>query len=402
MADPLRIGIIGCGNVGAGVVRIVMEKAELLAARAGRPIELAGIAVRDAKKSRPDWVPSRLVGDDGFALIRDPNIDAVLELVGGVELPRKMILEALERGKDVVTANKALLAEHGSEIFTAARRAGRSVGFEAAVAGGIPIVAALHQSLAGNQVTSIQAILNGTSNFILTAMAERGAGYAEALAEAQKLGYAEADPTLDVDGTDAAHKLAILAQIAYGVSPRLDQIDRQGIDGIDLMDLKFAAELGYSVKLLAEAWLDAGRVAIHVAPVLIREADLLGRVRGAFNAVQVTGDAVGETVFQGPGAGMMPTASAVVADVIDLASGRAALTAKAAPLWAGNDHRGFTLRPPEDVPTRFYLRIMVKDEAGRLAGVTGVLARHGISISSMIQHEPSGRSRRARSSRSSL
>ena len=292
-------------------------------------------------------------------------------------------------------------------MFEAARQAGRTVCFEAAVAGGVPVIRALGESLAANQVTAIQAILNGTSNFILTAMAERGMSYAAALAEAQRLGYAEADPTLDVDGSDAAHKLAILAQISFGVTAKPHEIARQGIDTIDALDIRFANELGYTIKLLAEAWtgghshstngakLSRGgaadatgtpTVALHVAPVLLRHTDLLAQVRGAYNAVLVYGDIVGETLYQGPGAGQMPTASSVVADLIDLGVGRAQRTFAAAKLWS-REGRGFTVEPPERVRSRFYLRLQVTDKPGVLADITRILADEEISISSLVQHE---------------
>jgi homoserine dehydrogenase len=258
--------------------------------------------------------------------------------------------------------------------------------FEASVAGGIPIIRALAESLAANQVSAIQGILNGTSNFILTAMADRGMSYADALAEAQRLGYAEADPTLDVDGSDAAHKLAILAQIAFGVTVPVAQIERSGIAGLHAMDLRFAQELGYTIKLLAEAWLDGKEVALHVAPVLLRRTDMLAQVRDAFNAVQVVGDAAGEVMFQGAGAGALPTASSVVADVIDLAVGRAQRTFQVMKLWAPHE-RGYRMRPSAGVRSRFFLRVLVQDKPGMLANVAGVLAAQGISIASVIQHE---------------
>jgi homoserine dehydrogenase len=322
-----------------------------------------------------------------------------------------VVLDALAAGKHVVTANKALLADAGNEIFEAARKAERTVCFEAAVAGGVPIIRALGESLAANQVTAIQGILNGTSNFILTAMAERGLSYSGALAEAQKLGYAEADPTLDVDGSDAAHKLAVLAQIAFGVAARPHEIERHGINRLDAMDIRFADELGYTIKLLAEAWTNQparsadeprngergtrnespssvpnSTVALHVAPVLLRHTDLLAQVRGAYNAILVRGDVVGETLFQGPGAGQMPTASSVLADLIDLAVGRAQRTFAAAQLWS-KISKGFTIEPTERVRSRFYLRLLVADKPGVLADVTRILADQHISISSVVQHE---------------
>jgi homoserine dehydrogenase len=342
--------------------------------------------VRDPHKPRPVELPRTIVTTDPASAVANPAVDVVVELVGGTDVAKRIVLDALAAGKHVVTANKALLAESGPLIFDAAREAGRAVCFEAAVAGGVPIIRALAESLAANQVTAIQGILNGTSNFILTRMAEDAMTYAAALAEAQRLGYAEADPTLDVDGSDAAHKLAILAQIAFGVTPKPAEIERHGIAGLDAMDIRFADELGYTIKLLAEAWADNDRVALHVAPVLLRHTDMLAQVRGAFNAVQVVGDVVGETLYQGPGAGMMPTASSVVADLIDLGVGRAQRTFAAAKLW-NREGRGFTVEPSERVRSRFYLRLLVRDEPGTLADICRALANEGISISSVIQHE---------------
>jgi homoserine dehydrogenase len=296
------------------------------------------------------------------------------------------VLRLLAAGKDVVTANKALLATHGVEVFDAARRYGRAIAFEASVAGGVPIIAALTQSLAANQILALQGILNGTSNFILTGMTEQGLGYAAALAEAQRQGYAEADPTLDVDGTDAAHKLAILAQIAFGMAVPLSAIERRGIKDIEPIDIRFAGELGYTIKLLAETWLHEQQLALHVSPVLLRHHTPLAQVRGAYNAIHVVGDAVGDTLFYGKGAGQMPTASAVTADLIDLAIGRTQRTFQTLRLWSSN---GATrrLRPTATVRSRFYLRLMVEDRPGVLAEVASVLAQEHISIASVIQHE---------------
>lgn len=386
MSEPLGIAILGCGTVGAGVAKLLLERGDRLAQRAGRPLALRAVVVRDLHKERPVQVPAGLVTTDPNVALQDPAVQVVVELVGGTTTAKTLVLNALAAGKHVVTANKALLAHHGAELFDAARAANRAIAFEAAVAGGVPIIRALAESLAANQVTALQGILNGTSNFILTSMAERGDSYAQALAEAQRLGYAEADPTLDVDGSDAAHKLAVLAQIAFGVQARPDQIEKHGIDTIDPLDVRFADELGYTIKLLAEAWLTGTQVALHVAPVLLRHTDMLAQVRGAFNAVQVVGDAVGETLFQGPGAGMMPTASAVVSDLIDFAVGRAQRTFAAAKLWSA-EGRGFTVEPSEKVRSRFYLRALVLDRPGVLADVCRVLADQSISISSVIQHE---------------
>jgi homoserine dehydrogenase len=317
-------------------------------------------------------------------VLEDPAVHVVVELVGGTGWAKEAVQAALTAGKHVVTANKALLAEYGLEIYESARAAGRAVAFEAAVAGGIPIIAALSECLAANQIVSLQGILNGTSNFILTSMSESGRSYSAALAEAQRRGYAEADPTLDVDGSDAAHKLAILAQLAFGTAVPMSAISRRGVAEIHEMDIRFAAELGHTIKLLAEAWLSSGLLALQVAPVLMRRTLPLAQVRGSFNAIQVFGDVVGETLFYGPGAGAMPTASSVLADIIDLAVGRAQRTFETLKLWA---LKSAPIRPSDSVRSRFYMRLLVEDRPGVLADITRALADEQISISSVIQHE---------------
>jgi homoserine dehydrogenase len=390
--EPLGIGMIGCGTVGVGVARLLLEQPERLAARAGRSLALRRVVVRDPAKLRAVAVPRELLTTDLRQLLEDRSIEVAVELVGGVEWARRAVLELLAAGKHVVTANKALLAQHGAEVFEAARQYGRTVAFEASVAGGIPIIAALAQSLSANQILSLQGILNGTCNYILTAMSEEGRSYADALAEAQRRGYAEADPSLDVDGTDAAHKLAILAQIAFGVAVPADGVEHRGIAGLHQMDIRYAHELGHTIKLLAEAWLDAKpqhdqkQLALHVSPVLLRHQTPLAQVRGAYNAIHVVGDAVGDTLYYGQGAGQMPTASAVVADIIDLAVGRAQQTFRTLRLWSGNGG-GVVLRPSATVRSRFYLRVLVRDRPGVLALIARELARQEISISSVIQHE---------------
>jgi homoserine dehydrogenase len=384
--DSYGIALLGCGTVGGGVAKLLLEQPQRLTARAGKKLALRRVVVRDPNKARAVPLPRDVVTTDLKQVLSDPGVHVVAELAGGVDWARKAVLEALAAGKDVVTANKALLARYGAEVFDAARKQGRAIAFEAAVAGGIPIIAALTQGLAANQIQSVQGILNGTSNFILTAMTETGEDYATALAEAQKLGYAEADPTLDVDGTDAAQKLAILAHLAYGAQVPPDSIERRGIAGIDAMDIRFSKELGYTIKMVAEAWLRDRQLAIHVSPVLLRQLSPLAQVRGAYNAVLVDGDAVGDTLYYGKGAGQMPTASSVVADLIDMAVGRAQLTFKTLRLWSGDDS-GISRRDSDTVRSRFYLRLLVADRPGVLADVAGALARHGISISSVIQHE---------------
>lgn len=384
--QPLGIALLGCGTVGSGVLRLLLEQPQRLARRAGRPLQLRRVIVRDQGRPRVVSIPRELLSTELAKALDDPTVDVVVEVVGGTSWARTAVLGALAAGKDVVTANKALLALHGGEIFDAARQHGRAIAFEGSVAGGIPIITALSQSLSANQILALQGIVNGTSNFILSSMTDQGRSYADALAEAQHLGYAEADPTLDVDGTDAAQKLAILAHLAFGVIVPVERIERRGIAGLQQADLRYAHELGYTIKLLAEAWLHDRRLALHVSPVLLQHRSPLAQVRGAFNAVRVVGDAVGDTLFYGQGAGQMPTASAVVADLIDVATGRAQQTFQTLRLWSSDDS-GVTLQAGEHVRSRFYLRVHVQDRPGVLAEIARVLARHEISISSVIQHE---------------
>ena len=386
MNKPLGIALIGCGTVGGGVAKLLLEQSQRLTARAGRPFQLRYVVVRDPAKPRAVELPHGVVTTRLLDVLEDQAVDIAVEVAGGVDWARRAVLDLLTAGKHIVTANKALLAQHGREVFETARHHGRTVAFEASVAGGIPIIAAISQGLAANQIQALQGILNGTSNFILTAMTEKGSGYADVLAEAQRLGYAEADPTLDVDGTDAAQKLAILAQIAFGVSVPVEQIDRRGIDAVQAADIRYAGEWGYTIKLLAEAWLHDKQLALHVSPVLLRHQTPLAEVRGAYNAIHIVGDAVGDTFYYGRGAGQMPTASAVVADLIDLAVGRAQKTFASMQLWSDQDN-GLSLQPSATVKSRFYLRLSVKDQPGVLAEIARVLAEHHISISSVIQPE---------------
>jgi homoserine dehydrogenase len=385
---PYGIALIGCGTVGTGVARLLVEQGPRLAARAGRPLQLRRVVVRDPAKARDAVVPRDLVTADLQAVLTDPQVDVAVEVVGGVGWARQAVLDLLAAGKDVVTANKALLATHGAAVFDAARRHERAIAFEASVAGGIPIIAALKESLSANQILSVQGILNGTCNFILTGMGERGASYAEMLAEAQRLGYAEADPTFDVDGIDAAHKLAILVRLAFGVTVPLAAVAHRGIRNLQQMDLRYANELGYKIKLVAEAWQQEGQLALHVSPLLVKHMAPLAQVRNTYNAIHIVGDVVGDTLYYGKGAGQMPTASAVVADVIDMAVGRAQQTFRTLRLWEG-DRSDLQLRPVETVRSRYYVRLLVQDRPGTLADVTRVLANHHISISSVVQHESS-------------
>lgn len=383
--EPLGIALLGCGTVGSGVARLLLTEGDRLSRRAGRPLVLRHVLVRDVHKPRNVPLSRDVLTTDLHAILRDPQVHVVIELMGGIEFARQAMLQALEAGKDIITANKAVLAYHGEEIFDTARRYGRTVAFEASVGGGIPIIAALAEELAANQILSIQAILNGTSNFILTQMQDEGVSYEAALAEAQRRGYAEADPSLDVTGADAAHKLAILSRLAFGPGPSVHDIYCRGIDGLQLADIRFAQELGYTIKLLAEAWLQDGQVALHVEPTLIHHLAPLAQVRGVYNAILVRGDVVGQTLYAGRGAGQMPTASAVLADLIDIAIGRAQLTFRTLKLW--ENHTRLPLRPPESIRSRFYLRITVEDRPGVIGEVATILGKHQVSISSVIQRE---------------
>ena len=384
--ERLGVGLLGIGTVGGGVARLLEEGAGRIARRSGCRLELRRAAVRDLGKARSITLPPGRLVTDPRKVIDDPEIAIVVEAMGGTHPALELVLDALAAGKDVVTANKALLAEHGREVFAQARKHGRAVAFEASVGGGIPIVHALGVSLAANQVQSLAAIVNGTCNFILTRMTGDGLPFAQALAQAQALGYAEADPTLDVDGTDTAHKLAILAQLAFGANVTTASIPRQGIDRLQLADIRYAGELGYAVKLLALARLTEGALALRVAPTLVKRGRPLAEVSGPYNAIRVVGDAVGDTLFYGRGAGAMPTASAVVGDLIDVAVGRSALTFRALDLWSGDP--GPPLASPEQVRSRYYLRFTIADRPGVLASLAHVLGLHGISIASVIQHDP--------------
>jgi homoserine dehydrogenase len=385
--ETAKIAVIGFGTIGSGVVRLLLEQGDRLARHAGKRLELVHVVDPDMKRSRNVKLPPGMLTDDLSKVINDPKIVAAVELVGGLEPARTIVLKLLESGKDVVTANKALLAEHGAELFDTARRCGRSIAFEASVGGGIPIIAALGESLAANRIESIHAILNGTSNFILSQMEENDTDYASALAEAQQRGYAEANPAMDVNGSDAAQKLAILAHLAFGARVKWREIARTGIDVVDVADMRFAKELGYSIKLLAVAELVPEGLELHVSPTFVRHGSPLAEVRGAYNAIRVVGDAVGRVFFHGLGAGQMPTASAVVSDLISTVVGRMGITFRTLNLWSADGQPAVPLRDPAQVPGRFYLRFNVDDRPGVLADLAGILGKHGISIASVIQHE---------------
>jgi homoserine dehydrogenase len=385
VTEPLRIGLIGLGTVGTGVAKILAGRSEMLTARAGRPVALQRVATRSPQKQREIALSSSLVTADAQSVVEADDVDVVVELIGGLSPARELVSAALRAGKDVVTANKALLCEHGPELFALAREHGRCIAFEAAVAGGCPIIHVLSQAMAANQITSIEAILNGTSNFILTEMYHRDETYGDAVRKAQQMGYAEADPALDVDGTDAAQKLGLLAQLAYGVRVTPDQFIVQGIDTIELADLQYADELGYAVKLLATAKLIDGQLEMHTQPTLIRHERPIAQTDGPYNMIALTGDAVGQTWFQGMGAGQMATASAVVSDIIDIAVGRAQLTFPRLSLTTPANP--LPLQPQEEISRRYYLRFNVEDRPHVMADITDVLGRSGISIASVIQHE---------------
>lgn len=383
--DALRVGLIGLGNVGTGVARILLEQAARLSLRSGREIRLTRVAVRDAARQRDIEIPAAMLTTDPLAVATSTDVDVVVELIGGLHPAREIVLAALEAGKDVITANKALLCEHGAELFQAAREAGRCIAFEAAVAGGVPIIHTLGQAMTANQITAIEAILNGTSNFILTEMFQNGAAYDDAVTRAQQLGFAEADPSMDVKGTDAAQKLGLLALLAFGTRVNPDQFLVQGIDTIELADLEYADELGYAVKLVATARLVSAQLEMHIQPTLVRNDRPIAQTDGPCNIIGLTGDIVGTTWYSGQGAGGMPTASAVVSNIVDVGAGRARLNFERLDLWG--KHAPIPLQPVEEIFRRYYLRFFVEDRAHVMAEVTDALGRNGISLASVIQHE---------------
>jgi homoserine dehydrogenase len=385
--DITKVAIVGLGTVGSGVARLLLDHGDRTARHAGRTLWLEEVVVRDLGRPRDVALPEGILSDDLTRITGNPEIKVVAQLVGGLEPARTIMLELLESGKDIVTANKALLAEHGPELFDRARELGRSIAFEASVAGGIPIVTNISQCLSANQILSLRGILNGTSNFIVSQMEEKGADYNEAVKQAQELGYAEADPTMDVDGTDAAQKLAILAHLAFGARVHWSEIPRIGIDKLNPDDLRYAKELGYRIKLLAIAQLTDSGLELHVSPTLVKIGRPLAEVREAYNAVSVVGDAVGRVFYHGLGAGQMPTASAVVADMIDTAVGRTQITFSTLELWSQREAK-VSIRDHAQLPGRYYLRFNVDDNPGVLSQIAGALGTHGISIASVIQHEP--------------
>lgn len=392
--EKTKVAIVGLGTVGSGVARLLLDHGDRTARHAGRTLWLEKAVVRDLGKSRGCVVPDGVLTERLSDVLEDPEIQVVAQLIGGLEPARSVMLQLLEAGKDVVTANKALLAEHGPELFDRARSLGRCIAFEAAVAGGIPIITNVSQCFSANQVESLQGILNGTSNFIVSQMDEQNWSYEQALQEAQRLGFAEADPTMDVDGTDAAQKLAILAHLAFGARIRWDDIPRVGIDTLDSTDLGFAKELGYRIKLIAHARLVSAGLELSVAPTLIRQGLPLAEVRANYNGINVVGDAVGDIFLHGQGAGQMPTASAVVADMIDTAVGRTPITFRTLELWSNRESK-VNIRPDDELPGRYYMRFQVADQPGVMSKLTTILGEEHLSIASIIQHESDSRTQDA-------
>jgi len=394
--QPMRVGMLGMGTVGRGTWDVLNRNAEEIARRAGRPIRIVRIATRTLERARQALKGAKGVelGTDLDALVRSADVDIVVELIGGIEPAKSLVLAAIGQGKHVVTANKALLAKHGNEIFAAAHRAGVMVAFEAAVAGGIPIIKALREGLTANRIEWIAGIINGTSNFILSEMRATGASFADVLAEAQKRGYAEADPTFDVEGIDAAHKLTIMSAIAFGVPMQFDKAYTEGITRLTREDIRYAEELGYRIKLLGITRRASvnGRegIELRVHPTLVPEKRLIANVEGAMNAVLVKGDAVGPTLYYGSGAGAEPTASAVIADLVDVTRMHTADPEHRVPHLAFQPDRlsATPFLPMGEVQTSYYLRMRVLDRPGVLADITRILADRDISIDAMIQKEP--------------
>ena len=391
--QPMRVGLLGLGTVGRGTWTVLNRNAEEISRRAGRPIRITRIATRTPENARAllQGTDSVEVSADVDALVRSPDVDIVLELIGGIEPARSLILQAIALGKHVVTANKALLAAHGNEIFAAAHKAGVMVAFEAAVAGGIPIIKALREGLTANRIEWIAGIINGTSNFILSEMRRTGAPFAAVLKEAQARGYAEANPAFDVDGVDAAHKLAIMSAIAFGVPMQFDKAYTEGISKLMHEDIRYAEELGYRIKLLGITRRAEKGIELRVHPTLVPTTRLIANVEGPMNAVLVKGDAVGPTLYYGPGAGAEPTASAVIADLVDVTRMHTADPEHRVPHLAFQPDQlsDIPFLPMGEVVTSYYLRMRVLDRPGVLADITRILADRDISIDAMIQKEPS-------------
>jgi homoserine dehydrogenase len=384
--DEVKVALFGLGTIGTGAADILLNRQDHICKVTGRKVVLAAICDKNISTKRDINIPPNILTNNADEIINDPTIKIGVELIGGIEPARSFILRLLENGKDVITANKALLAEHGAELFDVARKHGRTIAFEAAVCGGIPIISALATALQANTLLSINAIVNGTSNFILSQMEDGSISYSNAVKEAQKLGYAEANPAMDVDGTDAVQKLTILAQLGFGSIVNWKNISRTGIESVDNIDFKFAKDLGYRIKLLAVADRDDDGLELHVAPTLVKLDNPLARVHNAFNAVRVVGDFVGPVFFQGLGAGRQPTASAVVGDVIDTILGRTAITFKSINLWNANN-TPTPIKCTDNFYGKSYLRFGANDEPGVMKDFAAIFEQNNISIASMIQHE---------------
>ena len=387
---PMRVGLLGIGTVGGGTYTVLKRNADEIARRAGRPIEITVVADKNLELARRITGGACRLTDDAFAVVADPEVDIIVELIGGYGVARELVLKAIEHGKHVVTANKALLAKYGNEIFAAAREKDVIVAFEAAVAGGIPIIKALREGLTANRIEWIAGIINGTTNFILTEMREKGLPFAEVLKEAQRLGYAEADPTFDVEGIDAGHKISLMSAIAFGNNVNFDKAYIEGISKLEAVDIKYAEQLGYRIKLLGITKRMPEGVELRVHPTLVPAKRLIANVEGAMNAVLVKGDAVGATLYYGKGAGAEPTASAVIADLVDVTRMHATESEHRVPYLAFQPDAVIDLPilPQADIITSYYLRLRVADQPGVLADITRILADQEISIDAMFQREP--------------
>jgi len=381
----VNVGIIGYGTVGTGTARILLKKQNDIQRKSGFPVRLKKIADLDIKRNRGLTLPHGVLTNDPDAVLNDPDIDIIVELIGGIQPAKEIIIKALKNGKPVVTANKALLAEAGREIFKTARKNKVEVGYEASVAGSIPIIKVVRESLIGNNLSNLYGIINGTANYILTKMTEEGVEFETALKEAQTLGYAEADPTFDIEGIDSAHKLTILATLAFGIPFSFKKVYTEGITRITPLDIQFASEFGYKIKLLAIAKQAGMDVELRVHPTMLPADDLISSVNGVFNAIYVEGDATGEAMYYGKGAGEMPTGSAVVSDIVDIAKN---IMTGAAERIHGINMSGnpdLKVKRMEDIRTSYYLRYAAIDKPGVLSRISGILGSHNISIKSMIQ-----------------
>jgi len=385
--SAISIGLIGFGTVGAGVVKILLDKGDDLKSRLGFPIVIGKIADLDIKRDRGVKLPPGILIKDAREIIKDPSIDIVVELIGGIHPAKDIILSAIKNGKHVVTANKALLATEGTEIFSAAEKNMVELGFEGTVAGGIPIIRVVREALVGDRIEAIYGIINGTSNYILTRMTEEGIEFSKALKDAQRLGYAEADPTLDVEGIDSAHKLAILGSLSFGIPLSFKKIFTEGITRITPLDIAFALELGYKVKLLAIAKQADREIELRVHPTMLPEDYLIAKVDGVFNAIYIEGDAVGSTLYYGRGAGDMPTGSAVVSDIVDIARDiKMGSVGRIPGLGQRLDEKvDLKIKEMEDVASRYYFRFSAIDKPGVLSKISGILGSNNISIESVIQ-----------------